>query len=47
MIDIIINDKLACTCLPELVVLILQTLIPNIGLEVKIETRKHVEIKED
>lgn len=46
MIDIIINGQLACTCLPELVTMFLQTLIPNIGLEVKIETRKHQD-KED
>lgn len=47
MFEILINGKLACVCLPELVTLIIQTLVPNIGLEYKVEVRKHEEQKKD
>lgn len=43
MIDIFVNGKLACVCLPELVNLFMQVLVPNIGLEYKVEVKKHEE----
>lgn len=43
MIDIIINGKLTTTCLPELVPLYIQALVPNIGIEFSIQTKKHEE----
>lgn len=46
MIDIYIKDQLAITCLPELVSPILQSLIPMLGLEFKIETKQHAEAKD-
>lgn len=46
MIDIIIKGQLAVTCLPELAPLIIQMLIPQIGIEYTIETKKHEEKKE-
>lgn len=46
MIEILVNGQVAAICLPELVNLFVQALIPNIGLEYKIETRKQ-EKKED
>lgn len=39
MVEIIINDQLAVVCLPELVNLIVQTLVPNLAPGYKIETR--------
>lgn len=47
MFEILVNGKLACICLPELVNLIMQVLVPNIGLEYKVEVRKHEEQKKD
>lgn len=47
MIEILINGQVAAICLPELVNLFVQALIPNIGLEYKIETRRQQEKKED
>jgi len=44
--EIIVNGQLACTCLPELVNLFVQTLIPNIGAEYKVEVKKHEEKKD-
>lgn len=46
MVDIIINDQLAVVCLPELVNLLVQTIIPNLAPGYKIETKQHEEIKE-
>lgn len=43
MIEIIINDKLAAICLPELVNIFVQTLVPQLGIEYKIETKQHKE----
>ena len=47
MIDIIIKGQLAVTCLPELAPLIVQMLIPQIGLEYSIETKQHKEKEVD
>lgn len=47
MIDIYIKGQLAITCLPELVSPILQTLVPMLGLEFTIETKQHVEAKDE
>lgn len=47
MIEILINGQVAAICLPELVQLFVSALVPNIGLEYKIETRKHEEKKEE
>lgn len=47
MIDIFIKDQLAVTCLPELASMIVQMLIPQIGLEYKIEVKKHKEKEVD
>ena len=46
MIEIIINGQLAVICLPELANMIVQTIIPNLGLGYKIETKQHEEKKE-
>ena len=46
MIDIIIKGQLAATVLPELVPIIIQALVPQIGLEFTIETKRHQD-KED
>lgn len=40
MIEILINGQVTAICLPELVQLFVSALIPNIGVEYKIETRK-------
>ena len=45
MIDIYIKGQLAITCLPELVSPILQSLLPMLGVEFKIETKQHVDTK--
>lgn len=45
MIDIYIKGQLAITCLSELVSPILQSLIPMLGIEFKIETKHHVDAK--
>ena len=47
MVEIIINDKLAVVCLPELVNLIVQTLVPNLAPGYKIETKQHKEKEVD
>ena len=47
MIDIYIKGQLAITCLPELVSPILQSLLPMLGVEFKIETKQHVDIKSE
>lgn len=47
MLDILVNGKLACTCLPELANLIMQVLVPNIGLEYTVQVRKHEEKEAD
>lgn len=39
MVEIIINDQVAVICLPELVNLIVQTLVPNLAPGYKIETK--------
>lgn len=46
MIDILINDTLAVTCLPELSPLIVQMLVPQIGVKYKIEVKEHQEQEE-
>lgn len=43
MIDIIIKGKLAVVCLPELAPLIVQMLIPQLGVEYSIEVKEHKE----
>ena len=43
MIDVFVNGKLACTCLPEIATMIVQMLVANIGLEYKVEVKKHEE----
>lgn len=43
MIDIFIKDQLAVTCLPELAAMIVQMLTPQLGIEYKIEVKKHKE----
>lgn len=45
MIDIIIKGQLAATVLPELVPILIQALVPQIGLEFTIETKHHVDSK--
>ena len=47
MIDIYIKGRLAITCLPELVAPIMQSLIPLLGVELTIETKQHVDVKDD
>lgn len=46
MFEIIINGQVACICLPELVNLFVQALVPNIGLEYKLEVKKQEQKKE-
>ena len=46
MFEIVINGQVACICLPELVNLFVQALVPNLGIGYKIETRKQEEKKE-
>ena len=47
MIDILIKGQLAITCLPELVSPILQSLLPLLGVEFTIETKQHVDAKDE
>lgn len=46
MFEIIVNGKLATVCLPELVAVYVQALVPNLGLEYSIQVKKHEEKKE-
>lgn len=39
MVEIIINGQVAVICLPELVNLIVQTIVPNLAPGYKIETK--------
>ena len=43
MIEILVNNTVVAICAPELVSLFVSALIPNIGLEYKVETHKHTE----
>ena len=47
MIEILINGQVVAICLPELVNLFVQALLPNLGVEYKIITRKSEQKKED